>query len=321
MNRNFVDLLVDPFSHERLRLESPVFSTSDEIIEGYLIGNTNQYPIINGVPRFVQSENYTSSFGYQWNKWSKVQFDSENINGPMAGYTTKMWEEIMNDLKELGPNSLVLDIGCGPGRFIEVALSKGAKVIGLDYSNAVNAAYKNFEGNPNVCIVQADALNMPFALETFDYIYTIGVLHHTPNPYKGVEEAYRVLKQSGVFGISVYGKAGYYDFPTVQLWRKLFNVLRPAFGNFPPLAYTYFVVNVFGPIRNLFPALGRFIKLFFPFISIPDKRWSILDTFDSITPSYQSAHESYEVFKWLEKCGFEDIKPSNWGFTSYTGKK
>lgn len=321
MNKEFLSFLVDPVTKEPLKLFNEKVSFAGDVNSGYLISNNDKYPIINGVPRFVKSEDYTSSFGYQWNKWSKVQFDSENINGPMAGYTTKMWEVIMGDLNELRPNSLVLDIGCGPGRFIEVALSKGAKVIGLDYSNAVNAAYKNFLGNPNVCIVQADALNMPFALDTFDYIYTIGVLHHTPDPYKGVEEAYRVLKHSGIFGISVYGKSGFYDFPTVQLWRKIFNALRPAFGNFPPLAYTYFVVNVFGPIRNLFPSLGRFIKLFFPFISIPDKRWSILDTFDSITPSYQSAHESYEVFKWLEKCGFAGIRPSNWGFTSFTGKK
>jgi ubiquinone/menaquinone biosynthesis C-methylase UbiE len=321
MNLNFIQRLIDPVNNEQLKLESPVFSSSDEVFEGYLVSSLNRYPIIGGVPRFVQSENYTSSFGYQWNKWSKVQFDSENVNGPMSGYTTKMWETIMGDLAHLGPNSLVLDIGCGPGRFIEVALAKGAKVIGLDYSNAVNAAYNNFKGNPNVCIVQADALQMPFALSTFDYIYTIGVLHHTPNAYKGVEEAYRVLKQSGIFGISVYGKSGYYDFPTVQLWRKFFNFLRPVFGNYPPLIYTYFVVNIFGPIRKYFPFLGRVIKLFFPFISIPDKRWSILDTFDSVTPSYQSAHESFEVFKWLESCGFSNIRPSNWGFTAYTGKK
>ena len=325
MNLSFANSFVDPITKEKLFLNDAVFSTENEIETGYLVSSTNKYPIVRGIPRFVEFEksNYAQSFGYQWNKWSKVQFESENVNKPMEGHTTNMWEKItqFDSNNSNLTNKLLLDIGCGPGRFVDVAASKGARVIGVDYSSAVEAARENFKSNPNICIVQADALNLPFENNLFDGSFTIGVLHHTPSPYKGVEEAYRVVKKGGWFGISVYGKSGYYDFPSVQLWRKFFNLLKPIFANYPPLIYTYFVVYVFGPIRNTFPPLGRFLKLFFPFISIPDKRWSILDTFDSVSPSYQSAHESYEVYSWLKKSGFENISPSDWGFSSYAGTK
>ncbi len=49
-------------------------------------------------------------------------------------------------------------------------------------------------------------------------------------------------------------------------------------------------------------------------------RWSILDTFDSVTPSYQSAHEAYEVFQWLKTNGLVEIETSNWGFATYNGR-
>jgi len=115
------------------------------------------------------------------------------------------------------------------------------------------------------------------------------------DPCKGVKEAYRVISERGWFAISVYGKSLYYDFPTVQAWRKLFKFLWPVLGHYPPLIYTYFTIYALRPIALLFPVLGKAIRLFLPFVNLPDIRWSLLDTFDSLTPTYQSAHESYEV--------------------------
>ena len=56
-------------------------------------------------------------------------------------------------------------------------------------------------------------------------------------------------------------------------------------------------------------------------MDLPDKNWSILDTFDSITPTYASTHDQSEVFDWLSAAGFQDIKPTNWGATSFLAKK
>jgi SAM-dependent methyltransferase len=243
----------------------------------------------------------------------------------MEGHTGRMWQTICGlgaktDDSALDGN-LVLDIGCGPGRFIEAARNRGASVIGIDFSVAADAAARNFTNDHNVCIIQGDALNLPFAAEVFDAAFSIGVLHHTPNPPGGVVEAYRVLKRTGWLAISVYGKTGYYKYPNVQAWRKVFAALWPYFSYRPALIYTYLTVTLLGPISAISRTLGRLFKIPFPFISMPDRNWSLLDTFDSITPSYQSGHESYEVFTWFKNSGFRDIEPTNWGSTSWRGIK
>lgn len=323
MNIDFLQYFVDPATHEPLVLEDAVYENED-IISGRLRSASNSYPIINGIPRFVPVEkNYAKSFGYQWNKWKRIQFDSENTGNKMAGYTKMMWEKISdmeNDETSL-QGKIVLDIGCGPGRFIEIARKKGAKVIGLDYSSAVEAARENFKSDPGTCIIQADALKLPIASGILDAAYTIGVLHHTPDPKAAVGEATRALKKDGWFSISVYAKGGYYDKAFVQAWRKLFNFLWPVFKQYPPLIYTYVVMILFWPIGRAVPFLGKLIRQMFPYVNLPNWRWSMLDTFDSLTPSYQSAHESYEVFRWFKDNGFTKIEPTDWSFTAYKGVK
>ena len=75
----------------------------------------------------------------------------------------------------------VLDAGCGAGRFAEVALSAGAKVFALDYSLAVDACYANLKNHPNLHVVQGDIYTLPFPKEFFPFIYSLGVLQHTPD--------------------------------------------------------------------------------------------------------------------------------------------
>ncbi len=326
MHLQFASIFVDPVNGEPLQLEISE-RQGDIVLGGAFRSSRATFPIINGIPRFVPlspDENYARNFGYQWNKWATLQFDSANSNGPMRGYSEMMWEKITAQTDELKTpdqkSQVVLDIGCGSGRFIEIARNKGAKVVGIDFSLAVEAARENFAQDPDVCICQADALALPFLSGSFDGAYSIGVLHHTPNPELGVQEANRVVRPGGWFGLCVYGKGGYYDFPSVQIWRKLFSLLWPIFGHYPALIYSYFTVYAFRPLTKARP-LSKLVRGIFPFVNLADIRWSLLDTFDSVTPTYQSAHESFEVYQWFQKCGFEEIAPSNWGFTAYHAQK
>ena len=156
---------------------------------------------------------YSHSFGYQWHRWPKVQFESENVGKPMEGHTRQMWERITG-ISPSGVDltgSVVLDMGCGPGRFIDVARSKGARVIGIDYSSAADVAAANFAHDPDVCICQADALRLPLRPNSVDGAFSIGVLHHTPDPKLGVAQAFHTLRPGGWFAVVVYGRGGYYD--------------------------------------------------------------------------------------------------------------
>jgi SAM-dependent methyltransferase len=320
MHLKFLPILQDPFTGEELipRIDKQV---GNVVIEGQLLSSSNSFPIIRRIPRFVGRESYAHTFGWQWNRWPRVQFESENIGKPMEGYTKNMWAKITGFSEAKIDGKVVLDIGCGPGRFIDIARSRNAIVVGVDYSMAVEAARQNFVDDEGVLIVQADALRLPFRRESFEFAFSIGVLHHTPSPYDGVREAFRVLKNDGQFALTVYGKGGYYDFPTVKFWRRLFKLLWPVFGHYPPLIYSYWTTFLLRPIARVSRPTGLAIRAFFPFVNLPDIRWSLLDTFDSVTPSYQSAHESHEVWRWLESAGFNNVQPTDWGFTSYRGSK
>jgi len=322
MHIQFLDYLADPYTKEPLILESSDIS-SGIILSGSLRSSTNVYPIIRGIPRFVPfiNGNYSNNFGYQWHKWPRVQFEHENVGKPMEGHTRSMWEKITGYNEYIGTidKKTIADIGCGAGRFVDVARSKGARVIGIDYSSAVEVAAQNFREAFDVCICQADALNLPLKSGYLDGAFSIGVLHHTPDPPRGVLQAHAALHAGGWFALSVYPKGQYYDSPPVQAWRKIFKILWPLFKHYPPLAYTYFAIYILRPFVNIYPKAGNRVKSVFPYLDIPDIDWSLLDTFDSVTPSYQSSHDTQEVSNWLHNAGFRDIRQTDWGPTSFIG--
>ncbi len=86
------------------------------------------------------------------------------------------------ELKDL----VVLDAGCGMGKFTLAAAHAGARVvIGVDLSEAVDVAYGHLRHLPNAHVVQASIYQLPFRPGTFEFIFSIGVLHHLPDPEKG----------------------------------------------------------------------------------------------------------------------------------------
>lgn len=316
MHEKFLPYLVDPATHEPLELRVGD-RRNEHILSGELFSDSNVYPIIDGVPCFVQGVNYARSFGYQWNKWPRLQFDSENVGAPMQGYTTSMWESITAQTKSLH-GQVVVDMGCGPGRFVEVIRKKGAMAIGLDYSSAAFVARKNFAGDHDVLICQANALAPPVRVGSVDGAYSIGVLHHLPDPEHALELLAGLLRPGGWLSVCVYERGGYYNYPNVQLWRKIFGLLAPVLGHRPALLYAYLTVYGFRAFDS-FSWLRKIYKIPFPHISLPDIRWAVLDTFDSITPQYQSGHDSAEVEGWLKAAGLVEIQKTNWGSTSYFG--
>ena len=130
---------------------------------------------------------------------SKLIFDEENnvLNGYLGFklsedrfFNETKWERNLE-------GQLILEAGCGSGRFMEHAVKTGADVISFDYSNAVEANYKSNGNNKNLLIIQANIFNMPFKDNTFDKVFCFGMLQHTPNPKKAFFELIRVLKTGG----------------------------------------------------------------------------------------------------------------------------
>lgn len=321
MHESFVPCLQCPATGEPLRLEVDE-RRGERVMTGTLSSSAASYPIVNGVPRFVGTRpNYAESFGFQWQRWGRVQYESQNLGGPMAGHTRAMFERIVMQPPPQLSRGVFLEVGCGSGRFIEVIRQKGAaKVIGVDYSSAVDVAAASFTGDPDVLIVQADALRLPVRTGCVDGVYSIGVLHHTPDPRRGFREMVRAVRDDGWVALCVYGKGGFYDDPRIVAYRKLFRLLSPVFGRHAPFVYANLAGRFIYPLTKL-PLVGPLLRMGFPMARLPEVRWRILDTFDAVTPTYQSTHESYEVYSWFRDEGLAQIEPSDWGFTAYHGRK
>ncbi len=325
MRTHFLQYLIDPATGENLKIESTKEKNGD-VLEGFLVSSKNRYPIVRGIPRFAgyqDDNNYANSFGYQWNKWSKIQFDSENVGKPMENYTLKMWDEITNVRSKDLKKSVIVDFGCGSGRLIETARQKNAIAIGFDLSYAVEAAGEIFANDPNVLICQADILKSPIRPNSVDGAFSIGVLHHTKDAKIGFDQMVSCVKPGGWISVSVYSPGGYYDNFIVNIYRRIFKALWPIFGHYPPLIYSYATVYLLRPLLRV-PILRTLIRpflTFFPFMDIPDIHWSVLNTFDSVTPTNQYTFSLYRVFQWFKAAGLKEIEPSNWAGASVTAKK
>jgi SAM-dependent methyltransferase len=239
-----------------------------------------------------------------------------------------MWETItqVSEDKELGKT--IVEFGCGSGRFLDVIRRKGGQAVGIDLSQAVEMARLNFADDPDVLIVQGDILSSPFRSGVFHGGYTIGVLHHTPDPLRGLTELTRTVRSGGWVACSVYPEKGFYAYPSVARFRRLHNRLKSIFGYNPALAYAYFSSYVLAPLitrGKRIPRLNRWLEYvernWLVVLNLPDIRWRLLDTFDAITPSIATTHTGNEVRGWMEKVGCTNLKKTGWGETSVMGTK
>jgi SAM-dependent methyltransferase len=262
----------------------------------------HQFTRVDGVLRFVDRQAYTASFGFQWLKHERTQLDTQASHRSEIDFTEKT-----GMTREDLAGKLVLDVGCGMGRYAEVATRWGARVVGIDLSRAVEAAARNLKDR-EALVLQADVFSLPFAPESFDLIYSLGVLHHTPNCEQAFKKLPALLKPGGRIAIWLYS--------AYNPWYRASDVYRRYTRNMSPkLLYRLCWVAV--PLYHLhnalrkIPLLGRAIsgvlQMLIPVSPHRDPQWRVLDTFDWYSPYYQSKHTYEEVFRWFESCGLEDL--------------
>ena len=165
---------------------------------------------------------------------------------------------------------------------------------------------------PNVHLVQADVFRLPFEEKTFDYIYSIGVLHHTPDCGAAFKRLPGLLKPGGKIAVFVY--TAYEAQEQInRAWRSITTRL--------PKRLLYFLCILTLPLHYVWNRY-RFQRVFW-FCVLPglifrlvpkiheyrDWRMRLLDTFDWYSPKYQSKHTYPEVCGWFRECGLADIRP------------
>ena len=266
------------------------------------------FPVVGEIPRFVPKENYAESFGLQWNRFANTQIDSKVGTNRSE---IRFREETLWDERDLN-GKLVLDAGCGSGRFSEIALKLGASLIAVDYSSAVEASKQNLSA-PDKLIVQGDLAALPILDQTFDFIYCIGVLQHTSEPARIVKELLRCLKVGGEITLTFYENSSWH-----VLWYSKYLV-RPLTKRLPK-ALLLKVIEKTSPIWfpltsflfSLPGNLSRGFRFLIPIANYVEYKYAnpktardeaILDTFDMLSPSYDKPIKKSEIHSWVADSG------------------
>lgn len=306
MNRDLT-CLIDPANGERL---VPCDGSLNSV-------DGHRYPIIRGIPRFVDAENYSEDFGVQWNMFPKTQLDSFTGLDNSASRLERCLQGNLASLKK----QKVLEAGSGAGRFTEVLLKYGAIVHSFDYSNAVEANARNNGHHEHLLLAQADIRKMPFPKLSYDYVVSLGVLQHTPNPEESIKRLWEMVRPGGALVIDHY------------LW-KWRNILPPPIGS-ADIIYRQLILRL--PKKDRFKfvkALTDFwflwhwrfkdslfiqrllrrvspVHFYYPHLKLRDRQmyyeWALLDTHDATTDFYKHRRTPYHIRKVLEEIGATSI--------------
>ena len=299
MKSSLLEWLACPVCHEALTLREAAPADAAEIESGELACRSDhRFPIRKGIPRFVEGDVYVKNFSFQWWEHRTTQVDRY---GRHKESTRKFQSDLDVPLSWL-KGKRVLDIGCGPGRFMDVALAEGAEVVGVDLSFAVDAARANLGMESRAHFIQGDVFALPFKPETFDLVFSFGVLHHTPDCRRAFEALPPLTRPGGKVSICLYSAYERVLVVPGNFWRKILNRLPPRL--------LYAICHLAGPLYYPYriPVIGHFGKMIWNISMRPEWRWRILDTYDWYSPKYQSAHTHPEVFRWFKEAGLTDIQ-------------
>jgi len=272
----------------------------------------NVFPIINGVPRIADLENYTENFGVQWNKFDKTQLDRLSDGLDLSSrrfYAETHWDQ--EDL--LGKN--ILEVGSGAGRFSKVILenTKGT-LYSIDYSDAVTA---NFKNNSHIApdrfqLFQASIYDMPFPDNSFDKVFCLGVLQHTPDVNASIRALVNKAKPNGEIVLDFYPINGWWTRINAKyilrpITKKMTheNLFRLIENNINWLIRVSIMLKNIGlgvltrflPVVDLrtMPTSGLSAEQF--------REWVILDTFDMFSPAHDHPQKIEDVAAMLEVNG------------------
>ena len=243
-----------------------------------------------------------SAYGLQWNRFRIVRPAEDRATfRNRTGWTA-------DDVR----GATVLDAGCGMGRYLRVVAEQGAAAaVGVDLSRAVEAARDLTAEHPQVAVAQADLFRTPFASGTFDRIYSLGVLDHTPDPRRAFLELARLLKPGGRIAVWVYHR----ERPALE---KIMDAHRAVSRRLPLpvlVALSRFMAPVGGWKRRLMASrvrpvarLGVALNVLTIGVSMhPDPEVRVCDTLDWYAPRYLSRHTLAEVREWFLAAGLIDV--------------
>jgi SAM-dependent methyltransferase len=266
------------------------------------------FPIIDNIPRLVELENYGESFGYQWNIYRKTQLDSHSglpISRNRVKAATGWSGESLKGQR-------ILEAGSGAGRFTEILVETEAELFSFDYSSAVEANAKNNGESNNLTLFQGDIFNIPFNDKSFDHVFCLGVIQHTPDPETAFFSLANKVKGGGFLYIDVYTQSWYHYLH----WKYILRPITMRINRETLFRALNIVVPLLIPVakllRKLFGRAGaRLVPIVeFSYLGLKpelNKEWAILDTFDMYSPAHDHPQSMKTVKRWFSQAGFSDV--------------
>jgi len=249
------------------------------------------------------------SFGEEWTKFSS--FDPAEIE--------RMGNEYFDLLEGIpvNENSYVLDVGCGTGRWSYYLSPKVKFIEAIDPSNAVFSAARLTDGKPNIRVTKAGVDNIPFDDNSFDFIFSLGVLHHLPDTVAALKKIFRKVKPGGYFLVYLYYNLDNRGSIYKAIF-KLSNGIRKIISRTPKKIKQFLAELISFTIYLPFVFLARLCKAIFPgkdfYKKIPlsyyhNKSLTIIrnDALDRFGTPLEKRFSKIEIEKMLKEAGFNNV--------------
>ena len=278
----------------------------------------SNFLIQNYIPRFVKTyQEEVVSFGHQWNSFPLSQIDNKtNVDES----SIRLFSETCLNKKNINDKQII-EIGCGAGRFLNILKKYNPSLlVGVDASNAVDSLKNHLNMNDNnLLIVQADIFNLPLKKNIFEHVFSIGVIHHTPNPFLAFKKIALLANKGGSLSISVYEnslahrftkntvKLAAYDF----LWAANFlrcEIYRYLFSRLPSIiqiTYCKLIVPILFYLNKI-PVI-RIFRYLLPstcYKNLPIS-FSILDTMDTYATKIVHQFRAKTIYFWFVAIGLK----------------
>jgi 2-polyprenyl-3-methyl-5-hydroxy-6-metoxy-1,4-benzoquinol methylase len=299
-----------PKSHQSLTLQNPT-RDGDDVLEATLVTSHTQWPVVRSIPRFVPADNYADSFGFQWNRFPGTQLDSVSGMTVSRDRFLAQWALPASWFE----GRRILDVGCGAGRFAEIALSLGAEVFAVDLSSAIDACYRNLAKHPKLHCIQASIYDLPFEPKSFDAAYSFGVIQHTPDVRASFHALASMVRPGGEFAVDVY-TSSWRGWLHPKPWLRPITRRMNAQKLFSAIETATPALLAASRVLGSVPLVGRVLKRAVPVADydgvIPvDERqrheWAVLDTFDWLSPTYDQPQTADTLRTWARECGLVDV--------------
>lgn len=249
------------------------------------------------------------SFGQEWTKFD--QFEEAELAAIGDDYFDIVPPSILDTSK-----TLALDMGCGSGRWSKYLSPRVKAIEAIDPSDSVIGAKQYLKSETNVRVTQASANNIPFDDESFDFVFSLGVLHHMPDTLNGLQQCITKVKPKGHLLIYLYyaldNRGIFYKtlFNISTSFRKVISGLPKSLKHFCCDFIGYFIYWPLSRFAGLLKAIHLPFWTVIPLAYYHDKSIHILrnDALDRFGTPLEKRFSRAEITSMLQDSGMINIE-------------